>query len=293
MAKQEEFERLKEEYQNIQVPEQGLERIESAVKKAKADKRKQKRRRMVRSWGIGAAAMLALFLLPNSNQNVAYAMENIPVIGGLFKVITIKDYSHIDEHNQAKIKVPEIVASTAESKKTSDAVSLVNQSVEQYTNELVDKFKADMVQQGYLGLDISYETKTDTDKWFTLAIYAVETKASGYEFRKYYQIDKTTGQTATIKDMFKENTDYVTVISNEIKKQMKQQVDAGTSMYWLEGTDGINDSEAFRTIKNDQNFYVNQDGNIVIVFDEYEVGPGYIGCPEFVIPSALVKDIRK
>lgn len=293
MAKQEEFERLKEEYQNIKIPEQGLERIENAVKKAKADKRKQKRRRMVRSWGIGAAAMLALFLLPNSNQNVAYAMGNIPVIGEIFKVITIKDYSHDDGHNQAKVKVPEIVAEKSQSKTSSEAVKKINQSVEQYTNELVEKFKADMVQQGYSGLDISYETMTDTDKWFTLAIYAVETKASGYEFRKYYQIDKTTGQMANLEDLFKESTDYVTIISDEVKKQMKQQVDTGASMYWLEGTDGINDTEAFRTIKDDQNFYLNKDGNIVIVFDEYEVGPGYIGCPEFVIPAEVVKDIRK
>lgn len=293
MAKQEEFERLKEEYQNIHIPEQGLERIEGAVKKAKADKRKQKRRRMVRSWGISVAAMLALFLLPNSNQNVAYAMENIPVIGGIFKVITIKEYSHDDGHNQAKVKVPEIVAEKSKVKASSEAVNQVNQSVEQYTSALVDKFKADMVQEGYSGLDVSYETMTNTDKWFTLAVYAVETQGDSNEIRKYYQIDKTTGQTASLKDLFKENTDYKNIINNEIKKQMKQQVDAGTSMYWMEGAGGINDTEAFQSIKDDQNFYLNKDGNIVIVFNKFEVGPGYIGCPEFVIPSDLVKDIRK
>ena len=260
---------------------------------AKADEKRQTRRKMIRSWGIGAVAMLALFLLVNSNQNVAYAMGNIPVIGGIFKVITIKDYSHTDEHNQAKVKVPEVVADTAQGKNSSEAVKKINQSVEQYINELVDKFKADMVQQGYSGLDISYETKMNTDKWFTLAIYAVETKASGYEFRKYYQIDKTTGQMATLKDLFKENADYVTVISDEIKKQMKHQMEQGESVYWLEPTDSIDASEVFQAIKEDQHFYFDKDGNIVIVFDEYEVGPGYIGCPEFVIPEDLVKDIRK
>lgn len=152
------------------------------------------------------------------------------------------DYSHTDEHNQAKVKVPEVIADTAEGKKSSEAV---------------------------------------------------KTKASGYEFCKYYQIDKTTGQTATLKDLFKENADYVTVISDEIKKQMKHQMEQGESVYWLEPTDNIDASEAFQAIKKDQNFYFDKDGNIVIVFDEYEVGPGYIGCPEFVIPADLVKEIRK
>ncbi|MBQ5857886.1 MAG: DUF3298 domain-containing protein, partial [Peptococcaceae bacterium] len=30
-----------------------------------------------------------------------------------------------------------------------------------------------------------------------------------------------------------------------------------------------------------------QDGKLVIVFDEYEVAPGFMGCPEFIIDEKI------
>lgn len=36
-----------------------------------------------------------------------------------------------------------------------------------------------------------------------------------------------------------------------------------------------------------------KDGNIVIVFDKYEVAPGSMGTPEFVIEKGSISDILK
>ena len=47
------------------------------------------------------------------------------------------------------------------------------------------------------------------------------------------------------------------------------------------------DEECFQSIEDDQSFYINNSGQLVIVFDEYEVAPGSMGMPEFVIPSPL------
>ena len=38
----------------------------------------------------------------------------------------------------------------------------------------------------------------------------------------------------------------------------------------------------------DQNFYINDENQLVIVFDEYEVAPGSMGTPEFVIPTEFL-----
>ncbi|MBR7132114.1 MAG: DUF3298 domain-containing protein, partial [Clostridia bacterium] len=43
----------------------------------------------------------------------------------------------------------------------------------------------------------------------------------------------------------------------------------------------------------DHNFYWNENGDLVIIFDEYEVGPGSMGTPEFVIDRDVIKDILK
>ena len=55
----------------------------------------------------------------------------------------------------------------------------------------------------------------------------------------------------------------------------------------IEGPDGEQDDEmgieGFTTVSKDTKFYLNEEGNPVIVFDEYEIAPGYMGMPEFEI----------
>ena len=43
----------------------------------------------------------------------------------------------------------------------------------------------------------------------------------------------------------------------------------------------------FKTIDQDQQFYINSDGDLVICFDEGEVAPMYMGTLEFIIPEEL------
>lgn len=293
MNRNEEFEAMKKEYQNIKAPKDGKRRIEEAVKKAKADKKRMQTRKVIRNTVIATAAALVLVILPNTSAEIAYAMERIPVIGGLFKVITIREYTYEDEKHQANVKIPQIAEENEEKEQNSmqsEAVEIVNKSIEEYTNELVAAFEVSMQEEGYSALDISYETVTDTDTWFTLRIDAVETQASGYQTQAFYHIDKTTGQIVELKDLFTDMT-YVDIISKEIIAQMKAQIAAEEAIYFIDPEDKTVDP--FMKIKENQNFYFNKDGNLVIVFDEYEVGPGCIGCPEFVIPQEILEEILK
>jgi hypothetical protein len=45
--------------------------------------------------------------------------------------------------------------------------------------------------------------------------------------------------------------------------------------------------DEFKQITGDESYYFNENGEIVIVFDEYEVAPGYMGAVEFTIPIAV------
>ena len=47
----------------------------------------------------------------------------------------------------------------------------------------------------------------------------------------------------------------------------------------------------FQEITDEVNFYVNESGKLVIVFDEYEVAPGYMGAVSFEIPTGILTDI--
>ena len=45
-------------------------------------------------------------------------------------------------------------------------------------------------------------------------------------------------------------------------------------------------------MKDDQSFYVNADGELVIAFDEGDVAPMYMGSQEFVIPKSVTDNIK-
>ena len=49
----------------------------------------------------------------------------------------------------------------------------------------------------------------------------------------------------------------------------------------------------FQGITEQTNFYFNERGELVIAFDEYEVAPGSMGAPEFVIPQEVTAALLK
>ena len=51
--------------------------------------------------------------------------------------------------------------------------------------------------------------------------------------------------------------------------------------------------DGFDKISENQKFYINNDGKIVICFDKYEIAAGAQGSPEFVLPDEVVNDILK
>ena len=75
---------------------------------------------------------------------------------------------------------------------------------------------------------------------------------------------------------------------------MRQQVkeDAG-KCYWvdLEDDDPAKVFE-FSEIEKDQQFYINENGQLVVTFNEGDVAPMYMGCVQFTIPEQVTDGIR-
>ncbi|MBR1692254.1 MAG: DUF3298 domain-containing protein [Lachnospiraceae bacterium] len=327
-----ELEEMKREYQNVEADGAVREALEQRMRQAKKDKARMRRSRM-RKLGISAAAVLCvLVILPNSSAGIANAMGRLPVVGGLFRVVTFRDYHTEDEHYYAEVAVPQIDSESdmgaqadlqteadttavredgqeteeqnpdeadaeggtemqAEDDRT--ATDVVNKSVEEYTNELIARFEQEVsdIGEGYQGLDVDYEVLTDTDSWFTLRLNVVETAASGYEYAKYYHINKALDQVVTLPDLFEEDSDYVTRISDYIAGEMRRRMQEDDSLsYFIDSEEAFADDD-FKQIKEEQNFYFDQDGQLVIAFDEYEVAPGYMGTVEFKIPDEIISDI--
>ncbi len=246
-----------------------------------------------------AAAVIALVVVPNTSATAAYAMEQIPILGSVIRAVTIRNYQYESEDYSADIQEVKLeqgngeTAVGTEEDRLEGSIQTINESIEEMTDRLVARFEEQVEQgEGHSSIYADHEVVTNTDTWFTLRIDVTEIAASGFQYQYYYHIDKTTGEIASLKNLFKEGADYITPISENIKKQMREEMRADESkMYWVDSEDEI--IEDFETIKEDQNFYLNEEGQIVICFDEYEVAPGYMGLVEFAVDEDAVADIRK
>ena len=195
------------------LPEEFSQRLEALCRELEAQPVRKKRVFHPLRWTAGAAAALIL-LLPNVSVSAQAAMEQIPVLGSIVRVVTLRNYFYDDGHSFASVSIP----SVSQGGPGGDAV---NEAVQEYTDRLLTQFQQDIQDtgEGYQGLDVSYEVTCDTDTWFTLRINALQVQASGHEMVRYYHIDKTTGQMVTLSDLFPQGTDYVTPLSQEVLRQ--------------------------------------------------------------------------
>ena len=240
------------------------------------------RKRNPYRWTAWAAAALALFIaVPNVSPAAAAAMGDLPVLGAIVRVVTFRDYTYDDGFHSADVSVPELTGS--------QAAQTVNEQVQAWTDRLIGQFEetceAELGREGYLGLDVTSAVVTDSDGWFTLRVDAVETQASGYQFSRFYHIDKAADRVVTLKDLFREDADWSAVLTREVRRQMEERMtgDSGASYF----------PEELTELGPDQNFYFNESGELVLVFDEYTVAPGSMGMPEFTIPAEVYETLRK
>ena len=240
---------------------------------------KSKTRRAARYGGWIAAALALFVAVPNASPTAAAAMADIPVLGAIVELVTFRTYIYDDGHNFADVQTPELGGSAAAEE--------VSDQVQEYTDQLIAQFEADCAAtgEGYQGLDVTSSVVTDTDEWFTLRIDAVKTQASGAQFSRFYHIDKATGQVVTLADLFREDADYVTALSDSVRAQMEERMAADESQAYF--------VDQFTAIAPDQNFYFDADGQLVLVFDEYTIAAGYMGMPEFTIPASVYEGLVK
>ena len=291
---------LKQDYHTHTMSERQVSEMKNKINQAKKDRQKQQLSHLWKaSLAAAASIVLMLLILPNTSPSVAYAMSQVPFLSKFVEVVTIRDYQYSDEHNNADIKVPELTVSTEAADTSTSAASQakkttaeINAEIQTITDQLIAEFEENQSQEeGYQDMVVKSETLATTDQYFTLKLICYQAAGSGAETDYYYTIDLATGKRLSLSDLFKDGSDYLTVISDNIKAQMKEQMAADESViYWLDSDVPEWD---FTSITEDTSFYLNSDGNLVICFNEGDVGPMSMGCVEFVIPDTVIASIRK
>lgn len=109
--------------------------------------------------------------------------------------------------------------------------------------------------------------------------------AHGIGHTKYITIDKSQNRIITLPDLFKEESNYEQAINEEINRQIIERTNKGE--FFFTGSDGFNG------IKENQEFYINSNGDLAIVFNVYEIAPYAAGVVEMIISHDILAPYLK
>lgn len=129
--------------------------------------------------------------------------------------------------------------------------------------EIIGNYRVTVNKKGILSIRIEF---------YTFKKHA----ANGLTVVKSITANLVTGQVYQLPDLFKINSDYKTVISRIIKKQIDER--------------HLPLIKEFVSIKDNEEFYLTEN-SLVIYFQLFEYTPHYVGIPEFAIPYAQIRDL--
>src|SRR5690625_377297 len=125
----------------------------------------------------------------------------------------------------------------------------------------------------------TYEIKTNERNILSISFsnYAIFTHAAhGLTIMKSLTFNVETGDVYQLEDLFKDGSNYIEVLSDNIQKQIKER--------------DITLLGEFNTIRPDQDFYI-ADKVLVLYFQLYEITPYVVGFPMFPISVFELEDI--
>ena len=281
------LETLKEDYNNIPIPNE----LDSVVRKTIKERKNTNWSKKVR-WIAGVAAVVIIFVGGiNISPAMASMLSDVPVIKTLVHVLTFRDYQVDEGTYRANIEVPVIDGLENKTLEETLNIKYLDENKKLYEEFMVDM--KDLKEQGggHLGVNSGYVVKTDTDRILAIGRYVVNTVGSSSTTFKYDTIDKKDQVLITLPSLFKDE-EYINVISENIKAQMREQMQADAKkVYWVSGTNMKLPFGEFNQIEKDQAFYLNTENKLVISFDKYKVAPGSMGVVEFVVPTDVIANL--
>ena len=289
----------KDIYDHIVVPEELDDRLRKILESAPAPRKKNNVVKFTRWASTAAAAMLLCFTVGlNTSQSFAMEMAQIPLLGTVAKVLTIRSYEITNDTTTTTVEVPEVQVEVA-AEDVKNAITDINVKIQTLVDEYTAEKYAEIAEykeqffanggteeewnQRYIDVNVDYAVKHQSERILSLLIDGWISWFNFEEFRKFYNIDLVTGKELTLLDIFGENAYEYT--EKCILEQMHQRIDADPEnvVFW-----GINEAEdmgnKFIGVDETTPFYINEKGNVVISYNEYDVAPGYMGIVEFEIP---------
>ncbi len=286
---------MKERYDQIAIPEELNFRIQLEIQKSRKQQeekngagRPHRFKRIICSVEAAAAVVCILFTAAlNTSPVFAKEAGQLPVIGGLARILTFRSYETEKDDIAVSVEIPTIEMITED---TGIKVDGINQEILARCNQYADEalLRAEEYRTAYLEtggtpeewaehnikITVGYEIKQQNNDYLSFVVRGTENWTNANSESKYYNLDLRTGKIVTLKDML--GGDYAELANESIREEIAERQKAGEVFFTAE-------EGGFAGISEDAKFYINENNRPVIVFGKYEIAPGSSGEIEFEI----------
>lgn len=280
------FKKAKMVYDAISLPNELNYLVNRTIAKQKKNKNKIFYYFKILATATVTSFMLFIVML-NSSNTFASSISNVPIIGDIAKIFTRKEYQQEDELKLVNLKMPALKNTgntELENRVNYEILTKINEKIQE-VEKRAEGYREAIIETGGsvddfhpINIDIDYEVKYSTDEIVSFVINKYETLAAAYNEQDFYNIDITSGKKLNLKDVL--GAEYKQIVDESVTKQIEERKKNPDNVFFDKeagGFSGIEDEY--------QDFYINNKGNVVIVFQKYEIGPGCMGIQEFEIQS--------
>ncbi|MGM0157875.1 hypothetical protein IGI47_002193 [Enterococcus sp. AZ191] len=152
------------------------------------------------------------------------------------------------------------------------------------------KMEYQYIEKGHFQVTGDYRKVLDDTRFLVVERNLIKTAADSYTEKRYDTIDKQNSVVLSLSLLFK-NDQYISTLTKEVKRQMSEQVNETPEKYYWTNKDFQEGVEEIPLVTKDTPFYINKNHELVLVYDQFAIAPGYMGNPEFVISKAITSKL--
>lgn len=270
-------------YESIKIPEN----LEYKVNNALRINKNKSRFYINRVVTVCSSVCLLFILLLNVNPSFANTVNDIPVIGKITSIFTIREYFKEDDSEIINVKEPAIITNNKDvEEKINNIIANKIKDLEKESELSVDEIKKEIDYTDRKGsiypkvnVRIDYEIKYNQNNILSFVLIKEEGINTTSKDLYTYNFNLESGNEITLEELLGNN--YEDTINKEIRNQIAEREEKDKNQLFFNENDNIDNY--FKGISKDQNFYINENKNPVVVFNKYEIAPGYMGIQEFEI----------
>ena len=256
-----EFKEARESYESIPIPEELDRRVRAGIRQGQRNRRSRYVRRTL---GATAACFVVVFGALNLSPTVAAAAADVPVLGGLFQVLTVRNFTDADSDRTVEVEQPAVTGSDYADEISARIQEKVDEKIAQGEQIIADYkevyFATGGTEEDWAKHDnkvtVTYDIKSQTDTTVSFVVNSAVSIANAYQEQAYYNLDLAAGRELTLQDLL--GADWVHIANDAIRAQMAAAEDP--TVYFDESAGG------FATVDEATSFYINESGNPVVVF---------------------------